>query len=532
MLARTAIRRAWRTGLPALVVLFAASVLLFSSHLRAIAVPGVRAQGPPGGGGAGPTCAPSTTDPAVIGQFSQEFDSGIEGIHLHLLPNAKVLVFGFDTERVAGDRPRIWDPAFDPVETNPNAFTVIPYSQDLFCAGHAFAADGRLVIHGGHVTNCIGTKETTVFDYRNLGTSVSPWFRGVQMAEKRWYPTTTTLPNGEMLVVSGSFSIGGDCNPAFDLPQVYNVDTNAYRDLTTARRVQDLYPFMYVAPNGQVFNAGRRPDTFYLDTSGTGAWTFVANTNYPFEREEGTSVMYAPGKILIAGGGDPTTFTWPPTETAEVVDLNEPNPSWRSIAPMACGPRRHGNGTLLPDGRMFLVGGQFCEGGAYDIDTCPVLQTEIWDPATETWQVGPSLASYHGYHSNSLLLPDGRVLATGGDASFFNWQIYSPSYLFKGARPTITSTPTQVTYGQEFLVQTPDASAVARVTWIRLGSTTHAYDQNQRFNTLSFRRARGRVSGVNVTAPASQNLAPPGHYLLFILNSLGVPSVGTIVQII
>jgi len=135
---------------------------------------------------------------------------------------------------------------------------------------------------------------------------------------------------------------------------------------------------------------------------------------------------------------------------------------------------------------------------------------------------------YRGYHSVALLLPDGRVLSAGGNVGLNTAEIYSPSYLFRGPRPTIASAPTSVTYNETFFVGTPDAANISKVTWVRLASVTHAFDQNQRINHLSFSQAAG---GLNVTTPASASLCPPGHYLLFILNSSGVPSVATIIRI-
>jgi hypothetical protein len=137
------------------------------------------------------------------------------------------------------------------------------------------------------------------------------------------------------------------------------------------------------------------------------------------------------------------------------------------------------------------------------------------------------------YHSTTLLLRDGRVLHTGsgdaaGNANHYDAEIFSPPYLFKGARPYISSGPVTVNYGETFFVGTGAPTNIARVTWIRLGSVTHAFDSNQRFNELAFTPAAG---GLSVTAPANPNLAPPGHYMLFILNGNGVPSTGKIIRI-
>ncbi|HET7468314.1 MAG TPA: galactose oxidase early set domain-containing protein, partial [Gemmatimonadales bacterium] len=133
--------------------------------------------------------------------------------------------------------------------------------------------------------------------------------------------------------------------------------------------------------------------------------------------------------------------------------------------------------------------------------------------------------------STALLLPDGRVLhAGGGDGGStpnnLNYEVYSPPYLFKGPRPGINgATPDAVTYGQTIDVPSPDAASISKVTLIRMGSVTHAFDQSQRLVPLSFSASSGRVS---VTLPGRRNVAPPGPYLLFLVNGDGVPSVGRI----
>ncbi|HEY3118327.1 MAG TPA: galactose oxidase early set domain-containing protein, partial [Chloroflexota bacterium] len=248
-------------------------------------------------------------------------------------------------------------------------------------------------------------------------------------------------------------------------------------------------------------------------------------------------------KILYVGGGgdlnwstnDPKASA--PTATAETITLGVSGPHWSSTDPMHFA-RRHLNATILPDGQVLVTGGT--SAGGFNTLSGAVHAAEIWDPQTGHWSLLASNSIDRAYHSVSLLLPDGTVLhGASGDASVplstqlyprqANHEIFRPPYLFKGVRPTITGlSKTTVTYGETFTVTTAYAAQITKVRWIRLGSVTHAFDANQRANTLTFSRGSGQVS---VTAPSNARRAPPGHYLLFLLNRNGVPSAGRIMRV-
>ena len=228
--------------------------------------------------------------------------------------------------------------------------------------------------------------------------------------------------------------------------------------------------------------------------------------------------MYEPGKVLLVGGNDP------PIASAQVIDLNAPTPAWQPGGSMGSARRQH-NATVLPDGSVLITGGS--SGAGFNNANAPVFTAERWNPVSKTFTTLASATRYRGYHSIALLLPDGRVLSSGGDNEA-NAEVFSPPDLFQGARPAVSSSPSTIAYGQSFFVGTPNATSIAAVTLVRLSSVTHAFNMNQRFLPLTFSQAAG---GLTVTGPTAAEIAPPGDYMLFLLNGSGVPSVAPIVRL-
>jgi hypothetical protein len=384
--------------------------------------------------------------------------------------------------------------------------------------------DGRLIVAGGHsgVDN-YGIRTTYIYDYRT-----GLWTPGGNMRNGRWYPTTTALPNGQVLVISG-----GDTAAQLNLiPEVYAPTPNTWRALTLASKPVPYYPMMFVAPNGKVLVVGPDQPTDYLNTSGKGLWT-PGPTRVFGNRDYGTAVMYDTGKILVVGGGII------PTNTAEAIDLLGAN-TWGVVGSLAV-PRRQVNATLLADGKVLVTGGSNASGFNSAPTSSAPLAAELWDPANPgVWTQLSSMTHHRLYHSTALLLPDARVLSVGsgqpaasGLTDDYTAEIFSPPYLFNAdgtaaVRPTMSNVPAAVVYGQTFTVKTASAASIAKVTFIRLSAVTHSFNQNQRMNTLSFVPGSGVLS---VTAPANANLAPPGHYMLFIVNWSGVPSSAKFIRI-
>ena len=279
-------------------------------------------------------------DTATVGEWSPVLTWPYEAIHAHVLPTGKVMFW------TRGDHSELWHPATNTVTSTAAS------GANIFCSGHAFLPDGRLLVAGGHVSNWVGLPSAYIYSPFN-GT----WTRLPDMNNGRWYPTNTTLPNGDVLVVSGWVNTSQGVNVE---PQVWQTAAASWRDLTSAHLALPFYPFMFVAPNGKVFCAGPSQATRYLDVSGTGTWNLVANNNFG-RRNWSSAVMYDDGKVLLTGGSPcapySTTCTELPTATAETIDLNSSTPAWDYTGSMVTGGRKLHNATLLPDGTVLVSGG-------------------------------------------------------------------------------------------------------------------------------------------------------------------------------
>lgn len=452
--------------------------------------------------------------PSQVGSWSEVVSWPLVSIHTVLMPSGKVLMWdGLQVD--GGSTARLWSPAagtFEGVSTG---------RSDLFCAGHSALADGRILVVGGNSrSGGLGIRDVNIFDPQN-----QTWVPAGSMTFPRWYPTVTTLPDGRVLTISGADTCTS-CRVT--TPELYDPSTNSWHTLPDAALDIPLYPHLFVLPDGRIALTSTNEfavATRVLDLPSQ-TWTMID----PRALDAGSAVMYRPGLVLKTGksaNADPPIL--PALVDAYVIDFNQPSPAWRQVASMAF-PRAYHNLTVLPDGTVLVTGGGRTNDAANDAGA--VLEAEIWSPTTEAWTTMASGARSRLYHSIALLLPDARVLVSGGGrfvgTNQLNAEIFSPPYLFKGARPTISSAPATISYGEAFSVGTPDSASIGSVSLIRLGANTHAFDHDQRFLPLTFTSGDNTLT---VQSPANANLAPPGYYMLFIINAAGVPSVASILRV-
>jgi hypothetical protein len=467
------------------------------------------------GGGLSTTSTPvniivdNSGTPSVVGRWSSPIALPAVAVNLILLQNNKVLFYQ------DGSSPTIWD-------YTSNTFNNVPFGANLFCSGHALLSDGRVMVIGGFGGGgAFGIANAELFD-----PSTDNWNLVPNMAYRRWYPTATTLPDGRILVTAG-WQTSAHTNAG--ISEIYNPATNAWAQLTNANNPFETYPFLYVLPDGRIIHLGGSEyatDTDVLDIN-TQTWSVID----PNIVDGGSATMFAPAKFMKAGSATDSQGVGASSNTTFVLDMTQPSPAWRQTSSMAY-PRSFLNLTNLPDGTVLATGGETDKDGG-NISNA-VYAAELWSPLTQTWSTMSSMHTPREYHGTALLVPDGRVLVSGMGADFGNVpdqksaEFYSPPYLFKGTRPAISQAPAQVGYGANFFIGTADAADISSVALIRTGAVTHFFDQNSRYVPLSFTQTAG---GLTATAPANANLAPPGYYMLFIVNSAGVPSIAPFVQV-
>jgi hypothetical protein len=450
---------------------------------------------------------------AQSGMWSGTVPLPIVAVNSVLLPTGKFLLWDGES---FGNTAITWNPVTNFIDS-------VPAPVDMFCSGQEQMADGRIIVVGGHLGLHEGIPDAEIFDpATELWTALPP------MTYPRWYPTATTLSDGTIIVTSGEMN--GNEDDA-TIQEIYNPSTNSWSQLSSAPFLFPYYPHVYLLPDGRVLvpSVAEAPITSEVLNLSALAWTSVGGATV----DGGSSAMYWPSKFLKLGTSvDPDLATRPSIATAYVLDMTQTSPAWVQVASMSFARTYH-NTTLLPDGTVLVTG-----GGTTTAPTDAahaVLPAELWSPTTQTWTVLASMSAPRLYHSEATLMADGRVMISGGgrfnddteSTDQFSAEFFSPPYLFKGSRPPITSAPSQLVYGQNFTVQTPDPARIAKVSLIRFGSVTHCINMSQRYLQLSFVVGSGSLT---VTAPANADLAPPGNYLLFILDSNGIPSVAAIVH--
>jgi hypothetical protein len=510
---------------------------------------------------------------AVLGAWELRPESAeVLAVHAALLRSGQVAYFSgseHDESTRDFDHSRLWDPATGRVTT------IASPPHDLFCCGHTFLADGRLLVAGG--TQAYDAHPAVDDPYGHAGQhhyrgvrdalflspvpGADPWTtaapmrfqRGTNRGGGRWYPTLLTLADGRVLAMSGHPEISDSRhnNTSLELFDPEAGPEGAWLDAGEKPNAPSSYPRLYLLPNGDVLCATpmsnrverwspiRRTWMPVAEAPGAGYGSGIewSSALLSLRPPEYTARVLAVGKaaarILDLGPrGDGTGLAWSNTAPRTL-----PAAGTRHGANAV---RQHATAVLLPDGSVLVVGGTV-DGR----DARAILHAELYDPDADQWSTLAAATVPRVYHSVALLLPDGRVWVAGSnhngdrnrrgdrgtprDKRELRIEIFAPPYLFAGSRPLLLAAPEQAVPGGTLTVATPDPEAIGAVTLVRSSSVTHAFNADQRHIALAFeRRAGGQLA---VAAPPDNRVAPPGDYLLFLVSRDGVPSVGRFLRV-
>ncbi|WP_369222965.1 galactose oxidase-like domain-containing protein [Streptomyces sp. R39] len=355
------------------------------------------------------------------------------------------------------------------------------------------------------------------------------------MNEARWYPTLTTLSDGKVLSVSGLDDIG-QLVPGKN--EVFDPRTRTWT-YTRYKRQFPTYPALFLLQNGKLFysgsNAGYGPDDVGRDPGiwdvGTNRFTKLSGLSDPDMLETSGTVLLPPAqdeRYLVVGGGG-VGESGLSTARTRLIDLKDADPRFHNGPSLSKGTR-YPQISVLPDDSVLVSGGSedYRGRGASDI-----RQARLYDPAANSFRRVADPLVGRDYHSGSILLPDGRVMFFGSNPLFADKantrpgvfeqriEIYTPPYLYRGSRPSLSGGPRTIARGGSGTFTSPHASAVRKVRLIRPSATTHVTDVDQRSVALDFRTSGNKVT---VTVPGNRNLVPSGWYMLFVDDGRGTPS--------
>jgi YVTN family beta-propeller protein len=456
-------------------------------------------------------------DAHLKGVFAPVANWPLIAAHAVLMPDGRVLSYGTDgngtqTGFFIYD---IWDPKLG---LGPEAHLTLPNTTntDVFCSSQlVLPQGGGVFVAGGDNWTGTGTTNTGNRNSNVMSYEGNYMTRGNDMNRARWYSSSTTLLNGEIYIQGG--------NGGTDRPEIRGID-GTFRLLSTATTsgFDFMYPRNFVAPDGRLFGFDSAGRMYYVDASGTGSVTQVGQFASAHRGNDASAAMFAPGRILQFGGN---------SNQAIVIDITGGTPVITPTQSLSS-QRRLVNSAILPNGHVMASGGSQVWNELTGVNNT----VEIWNPQTGSWTQGATGVRARLYHSVSLLLPDATVMVGGGGAPGpernLNVELYYPPYLFTAdgqfaPRPTIGTAPTVLDVGRTFEVELTTGIA-QRVVLVKAGSVTHSWNMEQRFVELAY-SAEG--SQLSVQAPTRAADAPPGFYMLFVLDTAGVPSIAKMVRI-
>tara|TARA_R110002049_G_scaffold181272_2_gene348508 strand:+ start:113843 stop:119266 length:5424 start_codon:yes stop_codon:yes gene_type:complete len=494
-------------------------------------------------------------NPSDDGQWSPPVSFGIVPVAVANLPDGKLLTWSsqfrgtFIAEGDGATFTEIFDPFLGAHGQALGEFTSNT-DHDMFCPGINNLPDGRILSAGGTTS-----ERTSIYD-----PLTGVWSVADEMNIPRGYQGNVTLSDGSVFTLGGSWS-GGEGNKDAELwspltgwtllPGLQNELLWNSNDLSQEGRGiyrVDNHAWLWPAPNGKVFHAGPGERMHWIDVENGGSFTNAGQRGNDTYSMKGTTVMFDVGKILKVGGSRSYDSDTPAKDNSYVIDINGASPIVTATNNNLSYSRTMHNSTVLPNGEVLVTGG--LDIAQVFTDVGARLTAEMYNPTTNTWRNVAGMTIARTYHSVGILMLDGRVFVGGGGlcsgpnpdcVNHFDAEIYSPPYLFDAGgnlatRPQIvgitnSASPGTGSYGEtivdygETLNITTDTN-VSDFSLIRFSAATHSTNNEQRRIPLTTTPGTSHA----LTIP-NRNLLPPGYYMLFAMDSNGVPSIAATVKI-
>ena len=463
----------------------------------------------------------------------------INPISATLLHTGKILIVAGsenDPDNYSAGGESYRNAVWDPTGTDESSITVQNVPYDVFCSGTAVLPDGRPLVIGGTASYAFtGDNRASIFN-----PTTEDFVQSQNMADGRWYGTATALGDGRIMAFSG-YDSGGGINNSVEIYSLTDAGAG-WTTPVTAPFSPSLFPRLLLLPDGTVFFTGQgtgnqTPNSWRFNPVNQ-HWTSSAATTGV--RQYGSAVLlpllppsYKPRVVNFGGSGQSST---------EIIDLSASSPTWTPGPNMSTG-RIEMNAVILPNGKVLTEGGSVTN----EVPDTPGKTADLYDPVSNSFSSGGTASRSRLYHSTALLLPDATVMSMGSNPDGGNYEpaieIYTPPYLFDANdqlitnRPAITGTSLAsgvVGYNAPFSVTYTSASPISSAVLVRPGADTHGFDMDQRLVGLCGPSPQPACSGsgtLTLTSPPNGNIAPPGYYMLFLLDSAGVPSKAQFIQL-
>ncbi len=491
-----------------------------------------------------PFLLPIQAQNSTKGKWTGPYDMDVVPVAAANLPDGRIITWSAkDKLAYGGGGGATYTSIFDPSDNSYTSVQVSNTDHDMFCPGINNLPDGRILSAGGS-----GNKRTSIYTpNENISDENNKWEIAAKMNTPRGYQGNVTTSEGWVFTLGGSWS-GGTGNKN---AEVWTEATGwiPFPNITSSATVlegandpqgeyrADNHGWFWPAPNGKIFHAGPSTEMHWIDLKNGGSVKDAGTRDDDAYAMNGTTVMYDIGKILKTGGAPSYSKDSLATKSTYIIDISNPNSDAVNVEKVQGMnySRTFHNSVVLPNGEVLVIGGM--KRSKIFSDDNARLPAEIWNPDTKTWRVVKSMTIPRTYHSTAILMPNGKVFAGGGglcndcDVNHPDAEVYSPPYLFKADntlanRPVINSAPDNANYGQNITVNTN--SAIDYFSMVRFSSVTHSTNNEQRW--IPINSAKTGTNKYSLTMP-NRNVAPPGYYMLFAINSNGTPSVAKVILV-